>query len=311
MSRPTDYPDWATNTNYGAGPYPGQPNKAAPLAGNISEGFDPGSGVPAEWLNWLFNRTGSWFRWLLTLPTTASDAPQYIYQDSAGNARSLVDHNGYPMGRRNEWRQEWNTLTDGRMTVAPDSVINGDVTYPSLIAKKNGGTTNLTPYAARSNMLAHFGFTGISFVLETEIAVSTLAATNTWIFVGLSSDANVVSATNNIGFMYQLSGNWRAYSTSGGVGGLSTDLGVAPAVGTVPTQRLRLEVHGSASPYGSKARFFVNDVRVGEFALTIPSAAMGLWAGSTITGGASSGATDTYIGSTLAAWNRALSIAPL
>lgn len=60
MSRPSNLPDWATGANYSAGLYPGQANRATPPAGNVTEGFNPGNGIPAEWLNWLFNNHGQW-----------------------------------------------------------------------------------------------------------------------------------------------------------------------------------------------------------------------------------------------------------
>lgn len=62
MTRPTNLPDWATNTNYSVGPYPGQPNKVQPPAGVVSEGFNPQSPLPAEWVNGNFNNHGSWIR---------------------------------------------------------------------------------------------------------------------------------------------------------------------------------------------------------------------------------------------------------
>lgn len=63
MSRPTDDPQWATNTNYGAGSYSGNANKSRPSAGVIAEGFDPGAGIPAEWLNYWFSNHGLWLKY--------------------------------------------------------------------------------------------------------------------------------------------------------------------------------------------------------------------------------------------------------
>lgn len=54
-----DDPQWATATNYAAGPFPGQVNKQRPPSGNISEGFDPGE-IPTEWMNYLWNLHGQW-----------------------------------------------------------------------------------------------------------------------------------------------------------------------------------------------------------------------------------------------------------
>lgn len=86
MNRPTNPPDWATGAGYTAGPYAGQPNKAYPPNGNIAEGFDPGAGVPMEWLNERLNNHGQWIKWIgsgsravyreLLMPTGAFVAAQ-------------------------------------------------------------------------------------------------------------------------------------------------------------------------------------------------------------------------------------------
>lgn len=67
MSRPTDDPQFATNATYTAGPYSGNTNKARPSAGNISCGFTPAAGVPAEWMNYLWNNHGQWISYFNTL----------------------------------------------------------------------------------------------------------------------------------------------------------------------------------------------------------------------------------------------------
>lgn len=62
MSRPTDDPGFATSSTYSAGPYSGNANKATPSAGVLSEGFNPGAGIPAEWLNERLNNHGRWIK---------------------------------------------------------------------------------------------------------------------------------------------------------------------------------------------------------------------------------------------------------
>lgn len=69
MSRPTDSPDFATSANFAAGPHSGNPNKAKPSAGVIAEGFDPGAGLPVEWLNWALFTHASWIDYLDTETT--------------------------------------------------------------------------------------------------------------------------------------------------------------------------------------------------------------------------------------------------
>ena len=64
LNKPDQDPGFATNTNYGAGPYSGQANKAVPPAGVLGEGFNPGAGLPAEWLNERLGNHGSWINYL-------------------------------------------------------------------------------------------------------------------------------------------------------------------------------------------------------------------------------------------------------
>ncbi len=109
-----DDPNFATNTNYGAGNYPGQTNKARPPAGNIAEGLDPQFGAPAEWLNYFFNLAGKWISAFrdstVTLKGLITDSvgnnvgnrptidwAQIFALNSAGYARAvLVDRHGLP-----------------------------------------------------------------------------------------------------------------------------------------------------------------------------------------------------------------------
>lgn len=237
-----------------------------------------------DWLIWTKNNFINMVRGLVsiagivvdgtgtaTVAAPGADTPRARFYDGAGNLRWIVDHNGYPMGRRCEWRKEWYSISDGSMFLQPDSVTaGGNANYPANIARKNGGTTNGTNYVALTNFLTHLGFTGLSLVLEMELAFSTLLATNTLLFAGLLDGTGPIGAPHVIGF--QRAGgdtNWQGVLT----GAASIDLGVAPASGTTPTQRLRLEVHGSASPYGSgsngKVRFFVNEVLRGEIAVSV------------------------------------------
>lgn len=54
MTRPTNIPVWATDTNYNTGPFMGQPNKIEPPAHYTENGFTPDSeyGPLAQFENW-------------------------------------------------------------------------------------------------------------------------------------------------------------------------------------------------------------------------------------------------------------------
>lgn len=60
MTRPVDLPDWATDATFSSGPIIGQPNKDAPSAGMVAEGFDPTDPLAAEHANFLWNNHGAY-----------------------------------------------------------------------------------------------------------------------------------------------------------------------------------------------------------------------------------------------------------
>lgn len=92
MTRPQTAPDWATNANYGAGPYPGFANKQQPSAGKIAEGFDPADYLPAEWLNWIFNNHAAWITYLDSI------AGWWLFGDGSDGAVTLDGTAAAPSG---------------------------------------------------------------------------------------------------------------------------------------------------------------------------------------------------------------------
>lgn len=94
MSFPTDPPDqWATNTNYSAGPYAGQPNKNAPPAGNVGEGFNPGAGLITSWMNRLWNNHGQWISALRNIVLGTMSAKSLVVDATGGSSVSGVAGN--------------------------------------------------------------------------------------------------------------------------------------------------------------------------------------------------------------------------
>ncbi len=63
MTRPTTFPDWATNTNYAGGPDIGTVTKVAPSAGRIADGWRNTDVPPAQEQNHEANLTGQWIRY--------------------------------------------------------------------------------------------------------------------------------------------------------------------------------------------------------------------------------------------------------
>ena len=83
--RPSTPPAWATNTDFqaGANPWNGQPNKVAPASGVIAEGFTPQAGMPAEYINSLFNNYGNWLQYLDQ--TISSNEVPFVFAGVSGS----------------------------------------------------------------------------------------------------------------------------------------------------------------------------------------------------------------------------------
>lgn len=336
MSRPTVYPDWATNTNYAAGPYAGNANKAAPPAGVIAEGFNPGAQAPAEWINDRLNRVGSWFRWLLTLPTTASDTPQYQYQDAAGNTRLVVDHNGYPLGGRiSEFREEWAYTTNpgsGLQTawagtpwttdINASGATGGALALTAPTASYNARYLTLTPPTTLGASTVLWGpqlfianAAAMSVVMEFEFGMNAAAAgtaSKTSYLVGLQDGTDDPTTDQNVITLYKKynQANWQRMTLAAGVLKDSTLTSTAPTAGAYPTDRFRLEIQGSSSPYGAyQARIFINETLIGTIAAAnLPGAIALRPVFSAFTeNGAPVGSPLAYVGPVKLMWNRFLS----
>lgn len=124
MSRPTDDPQWATGATYGAGPYAGNANKNRPPAGNITEGFDPQSGLPASWLNYWFNNHGSWLK---STDSTLLGTNFYLKEDFTQSALTT----------------DWVNATTGTTTttMTPDDSVNGGWGAVEIEANATGTNT--------------------------------------------------------------------------------------------------------------------------------------------------------------------------
>jgi len=62
MAAPTDFPDFSTDTNFTNGPQVGTATKVEPTAGELAEGYVPGTATPAQKMNWWMNLVGRWVR---------------------------------------------------------------------------------------------------------------------------------------------------------------------------------------------------------------------------------------------------------
>lgn len=66
MAKPSSTFTWATDANFSTGPRSGQPTTVTPLAGELAQGFIPGSAFPSEWANYILKIAGEWVVWANT-----------------------------------------------------------------------------------------------------------------------------------------------------------------------------------------------------------------------------------------------------
>ena len=75
---------FATGVNYAVGPQAGNPTKIVP--GDTINGLVPGDGVPAAWMNYMWNICGQWSGWLLAGSPLAGLDAHLVETDATGKA---------------------------------------------------------------------------------------------------------------------------------------------------------------------------------------------------------------------------------
>lgn len=85
MSQPTSYPDWATNNTVDE--VSGQENKIQPSAQLQTNGYFTGDIPAANNLNWLWNNTGQWIRYLSGV---VGNSVQFYIKSSNGAASAML-----------------------------------------------------------------------------------------------------------------------------------------------------------------------------------------------------------------------------
>ena len=244
--------------------------------------------------------------------------PQSIWVDSAGNARHIVDHNGFPMGKASEIREEWVTWT-GAASSGPITgtiwqinlgsggtcaVFNTTSTAGSFMGLNlpttNGANINLfgiTPFIAANSPNA---------VMVMEFDAYLAHPANQEFLFGIAN--NILGTANTaVGFHKRSTDtNWQLYVDNAG-SVTNTDSGIAPVMNTL--QRFRLELRGANTPGGAYALFFINEALVGVIAspLTSTTTFLSLLFGAQNTSTATTGLAAA-IGPILIRYNRYLSL---
>lgn len=318
MSRPSTLPDWATNANYGAGarPWNGQPNKNAPSAGVIAEGFDPENPLYADFVNWIINNHALWIDCHDTVltptpPVNGVNTPQVLFKDSAGKARHLVSHNGFPGGAVNAFREDWKVLmattTAGAIAANPLWFVTSagaPTGTTSLIptAVYPGNALNIVPLNTTNNKVAlatnqqvmHPGCTFASWELKFDFGMDAIGNNGMTYWVGLSGGKDPSAPASGYLWFRKATGdtNWQCEANDGTTT-TTVDSTAPPVTEASAMQRMRIEYHGSASPYGvNTALFFINDALVATITTHLPTAAQYMaFAGKCTAGGTGHDAT--------------------
>lgn len=271
------------------------------------------------------------FTGTLTINGTASFrsafTPQASRQDAAGNIRSLVDHNGYPMGRITRLQEDWlgafatiSAATNPLSNFAKWAFTNNstesmavqppNATYPANyvdLATLASGSSQTMLYFNRACVAPSSSL--LSFVFECEVGLANVGAAISQADIAFGFNTNNGSTppySSSIMLRYSGSGNWIASTSGGG----SQDTGVAPSAATDPSsgQRFRFEIHGSSSPYGAVCLFFINEALCASLTTGIPSAI--LFPIFNLKN-STAAINHMYIGSVSMAWNRWLSVPAL
>jgi hypothetical protein len=225
--------------------------------------------------------------------------------DALGSVRSIIDHNGYRRGRTNEiiedW-QAWANLTGpsgpqqaGRWFYSvPASTImfglNATAAFPGgglLLSTTSIPTSTSIGLTTPHGALMPQSFT--SLVMEFEASMSPVGANAMNWQIGLSSSGTTnvgtpLASANQVTIGRRSSdpNTWQLFTANGTTLNV-VDTGVT--INTTVPDRITLELHGSASPYGARARCFINETLIETSAnLPLTTTALNLILGGTSTG---------------------------
>lgn len=208
----------------------------------------------------------------------ASVVPQIILKDQGNNPRLSFDYLGYPLGSRvMQFQEQWigipGAVTSGSFLPSPRwqvatsgagtgcNVQSGASTYATPEAQVNCGSANGAYSCLYTAIQIVVPNTNQVTVLEWDTNLALINNVGTWgvamgfdiavPFVGTLKGARLVAGPNISG----VSGGTWWVQNGNGTSTTTTDTTVAT---TNSVTKLRLEIHGSASPYGACTRSFVN-----------------------------------------------------
>jgi len=87
-TKPATTYTFATDALFGSGPAVGLPTKIVP--GSLSQGFIPGNGINSEWVNYLFDLTGTWITDWIALGTSSADLDAHVVETDADGKAAIA-----------------------------------------------------------------------------------------------------------------------------------------------------------------------------------------------------------------------------
>lgn len=219
------------------------------------------------------------------------DAPQMVYADANGNARGVIDHIGYRLGHRLlELKEDWVGSFSG--TLANVNPIPAFPRWGTAVSGTGVGASQVDPTSTYPTpMIAlPFGQSNPSYtglftankviyvrsetmaVFEIDVLLTSLAGF--WnVGVGFDQSVPFTSPSNDYNAIFTASegaANWQVQTQAVAAITGPTDTGI-PVVANQVVQ-LRVELHGSGSPYGACARFAINGVVKATLTTNLPTA---------------------------------------
>lgn len=219
----------------------------------------------------------------------SSDLPQIALKDGGGHAKTTFDHLGYPLGHRSlQFKEDWiGYISTLSASVTPITAfprwgmqVSGAVTlsmsqptstYPTPMMVLACGAANGSYCSLFTANQPLYLRSDTSAVLEADVMIT--STSGLWkLAIGFDQSVPFTSSTDYNALFTASSGsaNWQV-QTQNGVGANTTTADSTVALATNTIVSLRVELHGSATPYGACARFFVNGVLKNTIATNIPA----------------------------------------
>lgn len=87
-TKPVTTYTFATDGLFGSGPASGFATKIIP--GSLAQGFIPGNGINAEWVNYLFGLTGTWITDWISLGSSSAGLDAHLIETNASGSTSVA-----------------------------------------------------------------------------------------------------------------------------------------------------------------------------------------------------------------------------